>query len=69
MLLHVYRFWHESNSLCHIENWFEEDTDVISVNQFSAGRGEITVKCGDQICKFELKTYCHGKGSNIHSDV
>ena len=58
MLLH--RFWHESDSLCDIEKWLKQE-DVVSVSYFSDGYGEIKVKCGDQTCKFELKTYCYGE--------
>ena len=65
----IIRFWHESNSLCHIASWFEETEDVISVNQFNTGCGELMVKCGDQVCKFELRTYCHGDRSNTHTEV
>ena len=67
MLLH--RFWHESDSLCNIEKWFKQDKDVVSVNNFSAGYGEITVKCGDQTCKFKLKTYCHGEKRRLHKET
>ena len=62
----LYRFWYESNSLCNIENWFENDKDVVSVNQFSKGHGEITVKCGELECKFEIRTFCHGNKRNAN---
>ena len=66
MLLH--RFWHESDSLRSIRDWFEEDQDVVSVNTFSEGHGAITVKCGDLNCKFEIKTFCHGNKRNVHKN-
>ena len=63
-----FRFWHESDSLCNIEDWFKKDREVVSVNQFGKGHGEITVKCGDQTCKFELKTYCHGEKRKVYKN-
>jgi len=62
------RFWHESDSLCSIKSWFEEDQDVVSVNTFSKGHGAITVKCGDLNCKFEVKTFCHGNKRNVQEN-
>ena len=51
--------------LCNIVKWpwfaKEGNIDVISKNEFNMGHGDITVQCGDQTCKFALKTYCTGK--------
>ena len=51
------RFWHETH-LLHILDWFDQYKDII---KFIDDRVEIEVNCGDQACKFELKTYCFGK--------
>ena len=67
MLLH--RFWHESDSLRDIKQWLKQNKDVVSVSYFSDGYGEIEVKCGDQTCKFELKTYCNGEKRRLHTAV
>lgn len=61
----LYRFWHESDFLCNIEEWFKKDSDVVLVNDFKLGHGKIKVKCGDLNCIFEIKAYCHGSKRNV----
>ena len=67
----AYRFWHESTALWDIKDWFNQDEDVVSVDPTvnSDGSSNITVKCGDQTCKFELKTYCIGDKLRISKDT
>ena len=68
VLLH--RFWHESTALWDIKGWFNQDEDVVSVDPVNSdGSSNITVKCGDQTCKFELKTYCIGDKLRISKDT
>ena len=70
VLLH--RFWHESTALWDIKGCgFNLDEDVVSVDPAvnSDGSSNITVKCGDQTCKFELKTYCIGDKLRISKDT
>ena len=57
VLLH--RFWHDSKVLENIKDWFEGDNDIVSVD-YKDDCSNITVKRGDQTCKFQLKAYCVG---------
>ena len=48
-------------ALQDIKGWFKENKDIVSVDSVNRdGCSNITVKCGDQTCKFELKAYCVG---------
>ena len=58
MLLH--RFWQDGKVLESIDKWFEGNMDHVTVDKKNVCCSNITVKCGDQTCEFELKAYCVG---------
>ena len=54
------RFWHETY-LLHKFNWSDHYKNIVKFKDDY--RVEIEVNCGDQACKFELKTYLYCFGS------
>ena len=65
--MYTYIWKRSKSSLNDLRRWLQEnDKEVIAVDQPNQNRGKIIVKCGEQNCKFEVKTFHHNYNEDDH---